>query len=249
LFSLIPVCVFLGALMAHAVFADPSASYKKGGVSFPLHEWAAIGMLGLMPFVVVGIAKFTVHVFVYRYALWAVLGLAILAAAVLCVKQMPHPVVGLVMLGLLLSILVGQQCRTFRSTSALRDGEAIRRALESVPTESTPIVVGYDHAFMELSYYADSRLRNRLVYPLSRNLDLKYKGFDVDSLILSGLRDRTHLRIIDLETFVKTNPRFIIATHSQDYLPRYLVSAGYRLVSMSSGSEIVLYEAEAPASQ
>jgi hypothetical protein len=149
------VCAFLVALIAHGIVSEPSGKRKSIGFGFLLHEWVAIGMLGSMPIVVVAVAKFTIHVFVYRYALWAVIGLSVLAAAALCVRQVPHPVVGFAVLGLLVSILAGQEGRTFRSAMALRHGEAVRRALESLPDGSSPIAIGYDHAFMEVSYYAE----------------------------------------------------------------------------------------------
>ena len=245
-FSLIPICVCLVTLMAVGVVAQPLSMRNRNRIVFPLHELVAIGMLGLMPFVAVGIAKFTLHVFLYRYALWTVIGLAISTALILFAISCDQPLVSLSVMGLLLSILAGQYSIRFRNEAKLRDGEATRLALGTLPDDSRPIVISDVHAFAEISYYAEPCLRNRIVYPLDRGLDLQYKGFDTDSIILSALRPRTNLHIVDLNLFLKVTPQFILATKPDDYLPRYLLSAGYRLVPIRSGSGSILYEVQAP---
>ena len=69
--------------------------------------------------------------------------------------------------------------------------EGVRQELDKMARDgSEPIVVANAHAFMELSYYLDPPLRERLVFPLSRDLDLQYRGFDTDALTLGPLGQR-----------------------------------------------------------
>jgi|SRR6516165_1083385 hypothetical protein len=69
---------------------------------------------------------------------------------------------------------------------------------------------------------------------LSRNLDLKYKGSDVDSVNFSAYVIGRIFASSIWRHFWKQNARFLIATQPQDYLLCYLVGAKYRLVSMTS---------------
>jgi hypothetical protein len=246
-FSLVSLAAILVAVTLRG-FSESSGESVPRKPVLPLHEWVAIGALALMPVGVVAVSKYTTHVFVFRYALWAVIGFAILTAAVLRLTSSSQPLIGLAMLGLLMPVIIIQQFSDLREGSGLRQGEAVWRELRCLPDGSEPIVIGYNHVFMELSYYAEPRLRRRIVYPLSRSLDLRYKGFDLDFLNLSALRQRTKLPIVDLDTFLGANPRFILAAHPEDYLPGYLLSAGYRLVPMSSAATPILYEVEAPGS-
>jgi hypothetical protein len=57
-------------------------------------------------------------------------------------------------------------------------------------------VVADDFAFMELSNYTGPKLRQRLVYPVDGELELRNMGYDSVALIVSALRYRTDLRII-----------------------------------------------------
>ena len=249
-FSLIPAGMIVMAFILLGI-ADSTKSRSLASQvattprTFPIHEWVAIVTLALMPIAVVVISKYTAHVFVFRYALWAVIGLAIVTASVLCVTSGEQRLIGPAALGLVLAICVTQQALGLRQAPALRQGEAARRALQSLPDRSEPIVIGYGHAFMELSYYAEPRLRERLVYPLSRGLDLRYKGFDLDFFLLSALRHRTRLHVVDLDAFLRSTPRFVLVVYPTDYLPRYLLAAGYRLTPTSSEPMPILYEVEA----
>jgi hypothetical protein len=243
--SLIPYCIFLVAVVVFGILRKPSAKRETRQLVLLPHEWVAMVTLVLMPLVVIAVAKYTIHVFLNRYALWALIGLAVLTAALLCLTSRDEPAVGLAGLALLVSILVDQQAYDFRQWKVLREGEVIRREIQLLKDGPEPVLIGYERIFMELSYYAEPRLRERIVYPLSRSLDLRYRGSDVNFLQLRVFRDRTKLRIVDLNEFLAANPRFIIATSPQDYLPLHLRTAGYRLVPMSSEGEPVLYEVEA----
>jgi hypothetical protein len=133
-----------------------------------------------------------------------------------------------------------------RKGPVLRSGEDVRKALEALPDGAEPIVVPDVHVFMELSYYAERRIRERIVYPISRDLELRYLGSDTSSLLLSGLSHRTALHIIDYDAVLAAHPRFVLATLPADYLRSHLVKSGWRAVPIGSSTAPVLYEVEAP---
>ena len=172
------------------------------------------------------------------------IGIAIGSASLLWRSSRKRPAVGVVVLALLVVVFAARQVRSLRQRPELRQGESTLRELQSVPNGPEPIVVSYDHAFMELSYYAEPRLRSRLVYPLSRSMD-RTVGLDLDYLLLSAMGSRTNLSVVELDAFLKTTSRFVLAANQDDYLPQYLAAAGYRVVPMNSGSKVALYEVTA----
>jgi hypothetical protein len=222
-------------------------------------EWVVTGAFSLMPFFVVVLSHYTIHVFASRYVLWAVPGFAVLVAALLCRAALGRSVVGVSLLGLLVALAaLGDarylHLRHMRERLPLRQAEVVRQALTLLPDGTAPIVVVDAHWFMELSYYADSRIRERLIYPVSRDLELQYFNTDTASLLMTGLSQHTKLHIINYDAVVATQPRFFLAVNtnaalstSQSPLPWDLIKAGYRVVPIGSDfSEPVLFEVEAP---
>ena len=122
----------------------------------------------------------------------------------------------------------------------------MRQALTSLPDGTEPIVVADSHVFMELSYYAEGRIRERLIYPVSRDLELRYLGRDTASLLLTALSHRTKLHIIEYDAAVAAQPRFFLAALPDNYLPQELIKAGYRVLPIGPPMRPVLYEVEAP---
>jgi hypothetical protein len=222
-------------------------SAKQPGLIPP--EWVVASAFSLMPFFVVVLSKSTTHVFVSRYVLWAVPGFAVLVAALLCRAARGGAAVGVSLLALLVAMAAVDEVsylRHVRERPALREGEVVRQALASLPDGTEPIVVADIHVFMELSYYAESRIRERLIYPVSRDLQLRYLGYDTGSLQLTALSHRTQLHVIGYDAVIAAHPRFVLAAMPNHYLPRHLIKAGYQVVPAGSSIASVLYEVEAP---
>jgi hypothetical protein len=97
---------------------------------------------------------------------------------------------------------------------------------------------------MELSYYLDPPLRDRLVFPLSRDLDLKYRGFDTDVLTLGPLSRIAPIRVQTYEEVLAQNKSFLLAAFGHDYLPQHLTASGYRVTPLHDAT--TLYEVQAP---
>ena len=104
------------------------------------------------------------------------------------------------------------------------------RDLETLPISSERIVVGDPHVFLELSYYARSPLRERIVHPLSVELDRQYRGSDSDALIISRLAPGAKLNVEDYDRVLAENGSFLLAAIPRDYLPWLLVTAEYGVI-------------------
>jgi hypothetical protein len=194
-----------------------------------------------MPLIVVAFSMYTTHVFVPRYALWTVPGFAILVTGSLCWGTSRQPTVGISLLLLLVTVAGLRQVWQLQEPATLRSGATLARELAALADGDEPIVVADAQAFLDLSYYAQTRVRNRLIYPLSRQLDLDYLGFDTNALIMSALAHRSTLHIIPFEAVLAAHPRFVLASLSRDYMPRHLSGAGYRVEPISTSVPPALY--------
>jgi hypothetical protein len=256
-FSLIPLVTLLGGMALSTTFDSRQSPWRRDTV-LPGYEWAAITWLALLPIVVVVAASYTTHLFIPRYVASANIGVSIFTACWLRRGFRAQSTGILVVLGLLLVAAAAQSflfdtsfnplhMTHLRSNSGLRQGEDLLQELRTLPESAEPIVIGYDENFLELAYYAEPALGRRLVYPLSRSLDLRYKGFDVAYLNLAAMRERTALPIVDLDVFLSANPRFILAVDpAKDYLSGYLRAQGYRVTPMDTKAEPLLYEVGHP---
>jgi hypothetical protein len=236
------ISMFVLALLPHS---SPTQGVYRN--LLPSHEWAVLGALTLMPPLVVSASTYTTHVFGDRYILWTVIGFALLACVMLCMAAHGQSAVGVTVLAVLLALLAKQELEPWRQTPVLREGQGVLRELEKLPAGNEAIIVANGHIFMELSYYAGDPIRQRLVYPLSRELDLRYENSDTSALIFQALRRRTSLPIKDLDTILSANHRFLLAATRWEYLPWHLVSVGYHVVPLRSATpHRLLYEVEAP---
>jgi hypothetical protein len=245
--KMLKMCVpALGVLAMISTLSDNRRA-KRPSLIPP--EWVAAGAFSVMPLCVVVLSIYTTHMFVARYALWAVPGFAVLVAALLCWAARGHAAVGVSLLGLLVAVAAFVEVGALRARPVLRMGEVVRQALASLPDGAEPIVVADTHVFMELSYYSERRIRERLIYAISRDLELRYTGSDTGSLVLSALSHRTTLHIVAYDAVLAAHPRFVLAALPQNYLPLHLVKAGCRVVPIGSSTAPVLYEVESPGTK
>ncbi len=153
------------------------------------------------------------------------------------------------LLGLLVAIAEFGEVRYLQHVQdrpALRYGEVVRQALALLPDGTEPIIVPDVHVFMELSYYAENRIRERIVYPVSRELESRYFGNDTASLLLTGLSHHTKLHIIGYDAAI-AQERFVLAVLPNNPLYGDLIKAGYGVVPIGSSKAPVLYNVKAPA--
>jgi uncharacterized membrane protein YhdT len=240
----VKMCLPLVLLVIPWVVPQPGASARPGNLTMP--EWVAFAAIALMPLAVIALSIHTTHVFVPRYTIWAVTGVAVLVAALLCGAARGASAVGVSTLALLVAFLAMQEAAMLRKKPGLRGGQAVLEELNSHPGGSEPIVVSNYHVFMELSYYGNLGIRRRLTYALSRDLDLRYRDVDTGARLMSALRNRSKLHIIDYDALLAAHPHFVLAAIPGDYLPWHLVSTGYRVVPIGSADVPVIFDVDAP---
>ncbi len=245
---LLPAVIMCGlAFCVAALVPGVSARQRETmqTANLPWHEWTAIAALVLMPPVVIVVSMYTTHAFVERYILWAAIGCALLAAACLSAAARGRAVVGVALIGIAIAAIARLEIGPLLETPVLRTAETVRQELDKVASDgSEPIVVANAHMFMELSYYLNPPLRERLVFPLSRDLDLRYRGFDTDALTLGPLGRRGLVPVKAYDEVLAENKSFLLAASKYDYLPQHLTAAGYRVTPIRDAT--MLYQVQAP---
>jgi signal transduction histidine kinase len=211
----------------------------------PLHEWTLVAALVLLPPVVIVVSMYTTHAFIERYMLWVVIGFALLGAAGLSAAVRGRAAVGVALIGIAMASIARLEVGPLLETPVLRTAEGMRQELDKIARDDSElIVVANAHAFMELSYYLDPPLRERLVFPLSRELDLQYRGFDTDALTLGPLGQRGQVPVKAYDEILAENQRFLLAATQHDYLAQHLASSGYDVTPIPGTT--MLYRVQAP---
>jgi hypothetical protein len=240
--------LYFGALAMVVVAVFPKSPGPVQEAHIPIHESMFIGALAALPIFVITASKYATHMFVDRYLCWAAIGLALVACALIFRAVRGRIDVALTLLSVLLALAVLREVVNLRRMPYLRDGEAMLQRLKTLPNDPETIVVPDAHTFVELSYYAEPRIRERLVYPASPALDLHYFGWDTDPLLLIPTSRRTKLRVREYDALLAEYPRFLLAAEPKEYLPWHLVAAGYRVVPISSGDvKKVVFQVESNA--
>ena len=145
-------------------------------------------------------------------------------------------------------LVAGHHAYALYKAPVLSASDGVLTELKSLPNDSEPIVVADHHVFMELAYYAPPRIRERLIYPVSRDLDLRYFNVDTGAMIMAALSHWSKLRIADYDTVLANYPRFVLAAVAHDYLPWHAVREGYHVVPISRFNGPLLYQVESSAS-
>jgi len=188
---------------------------------------------------------YTTHVFIERYILWVAIGCALLGAAGLSAVVRGRAAVGVALVGITIIAIARLEIGPLLETPVLRTAETARQELTTLAADdSQPIVVANAHMFFELSYYLDAPLRERLVFPASRELDLQYRGFDTDTLTLGPLGRRGLVSVKAYDQVLADHKRFLLAATQYDYLPQHLTAAGYRVTPI--GGATMLFQVQAP---
>lgn len=222
--------------------SQPAAGQQR----WRFDEWVALVALAAMPVVAVAVSTFTTHSFVPRYAIWAVLGLAALTGALIAAAAGNRAATGAILLCCSLGALTVLETAALLRTPVLLGGGTSPETLASLPDSAEPIVVNDLNVFLELAYYAAPRVRERLVCPISFDLDLRYRKQDTSALLRTGLSHTTTLPIVSLDAFLAAHRRFLVTAVPWDYLPKHLAATGYRMAAIRRTPDVVVYEATLP---
>ncbi len=221
---------------------------RQTNSALPAHEWMVAFTLMLLPELVIVALYFTIQVFVDRYLLWSMIGVAIFLTMVLYrLAGGSRTVAAIVTVPLLIASAV-TIVHAATERPFLRHAASLQRELLRIPSGPTPIVIANVHAFMELSFYSEPDLRRRLVYLISPELSRYYNHTDTSALLMSALRRREPLGIADYDTFIAANPSFIVAGESGDWIVQHLRRLNYHFVPLDEGTDPELFEVQAPGS-
>ncbi len=244
LYPILHICAL--ALVFLVFLPGPPARPGAPDTTLREYEWVAITALTLMPPIVIFVSRYTTHAFVERYTLWAVIGFGLLAGALLCRVLRAQSPVGVALLGILIVLIIRNQAGGLWDPPLLRRGQAAYEALEKLPDSAEAIVTPDPFVFMELSYYAEPRLRDRVVFPASRELDLHYRGNDTLAMIFTALARRTRIHVEPYEKVLAEHPRFILPETFDDYMAWHLVEQGYRVFPLSQEKNPTVFLVQAP---
>lgn len=241
---LIPI-VFVCSLgiLVLAFFPIAAGQARPRPLEVPRREWIVLVALSLTPALVIVVSLFTTHIFVDRYLSWSAVGMAALASFAIFRGSRGHRPAGVVMLAILSMVVAGhERIGQLSKDPLLRERQDILDRLKTVASGGQPILVTDAHAFIEMSYYAPAEIRNRIVYPLRRALDLRYTNADSDALLFGALAKRSNLHIEDYEKFMaEYESGFLIASKYNDYLPVYLMLSGWRVDPLPPGKVPIVW--------
>jgi 4-amino-4-deoxy-L-arabinose transferase-like glycosyltransferase len=204
----------LGVVMAVCAAVVVLAAWRSRGARRraalpPSHELAALLTLVLLPFFGVVIGKLVTGAFTDRYALSAIVGIAILLALAAWWTDRGAPVLGV---SLLLVLLVFAGVRLMdRYDDATFDAEEQDQALALLDEHrdvGEPIVVASPHDFFELSHRVAEAGGPRLIYLADPALSRRYLETDAVELGVVGMKDIAPLRVEPYRRFVASHPRF-----------------------------------------
>ncbi len=230
-------------ILALALFPVLADEIRPQPIEIPLREWILLNTLSVTPVLVIVASIFTTHIFVDRYLVWSAIGMAALASFAVFRGFRGHRPASVSILAILLTAAAGRQAiGQLSNGSPLRERQDILDRLKTVDSSGQPILVTDSHAFIEMSYYAPLEIRNRIVYPIRRELDLRYTNTDSDALLFAALARRSHLHIEQYEKFMAEHKSgFLLASRYSDYLPEYLMLSGRRVDPLPPGKVPIVW--------
>jgi len=211
------VCVLTIGVIVAVTAAEFTPAPDDRSTSPPIHELAAACALVALPAVCVVLAKLVTGAFVNRYALAAVLGLAMLAGWALELAFRPHAAVRLIAVVCFGGWFVLSQAReviqptgdTLPVSPAL-----IQRStdwLGARPERELPIVVADPQTFVVLSHYARADIGSRLVYLADPKLALQYLGHNsVERGMIDLVGPWFRMPVVAFDRFLAEHRRFLV---------------------------------------
>jgi hypothetical protein len=227
-----PVVLFAAAMLIATFISRFEGSPPRAGASVPARELTAIVLIALAPIGVVAIIRVTTHVFTDRYILWSAVAIALLSAIVLRLFARQNPVIGVTLILVLIAGLAGREISGARQWSRLREADAVLALLSSLPNGDEPIILADFHVFLELSYYAPAALRQRLIYPICPDLEVRYLGYDSDAIVMAGLKPWTSLNGVRCDKALEPGRDYIVAITPMAFLAWPVEEKGFTVTPL-----------------
>jgi hypothetical protein len=210
----VPFLAIILILAIYAIVRASTAGARKGtaGAPPPLHEVvAAVGYLAI-PVIATVLAKFVTGAFTDRYALPAVLGLALIvpwgAYHLLDRRATMGAVLAVLLCGWFLVMVGIEPFTTLRQDRASH--QAVYRFFRMAAPGDVPIVIASPHTFFQLTYYSPPELASRFVYLADPAAALRHLDTDTPELGIREFRRWTALRIEDYHAYLPAHSRFLL---------------------------------------
>jgi 4-amino-4-deoxy-L-arabinose transferase-like glycosyltransferase len=253
------IFLFIGILVLLTTYALARSSIgaepKHGATSrIPVPEVvAALGYLAI-PALGVLLAKVATGAFTDRYALAAVVGLALIIPWGAYLILDGRATLGIALAAVLFFWFVAKDgiepaMTQRRELATLQDTLAfLRRAAP----DDAPLVIASPHIFFQLSYYAPPPLASRLVYLTDTAASMRYFKTDTVELGLQEFRRWAPMSVEDYRSYVRAHPRFLLYgdTGAWVWLLPELMATGARLqlVAVKGSLRLFLVDTAAESS-
>lgn len=224
-----------GLSLAHLLWGAASSRKLTCRSHLEVHELILVLSLCAYPLLTYAVGVFATGVFVLRYALPTVAGIAI--ATGLCLGRLPHPratsaiVLTLTVFGFTARIVGRAQAEP----EALA---AIRATLVRSPRMDLPIAIADPLDFAQLSYYADPAVRNRLLYLTDKSAARTIPDFMPD-LMLPRLAMFYHLELVPYVAFTRQRDAFFVFSSRSEaiqWLPARLKADGHQNTTIAEAN-------------
>ena len=209
LFVGILVLLTLYAVVRSSIGAEPKV--RPASRIPPEEVVAALGYLAV-PVLAVLLAKLATGAFTDRYAMAAVLGLAVIIPWGAYLILDGRATMGIALAAALFSWFVVEDgiepaLQQRRALAGLQDTFDF---LNTAAPGGAPLVIASAHLFFQLSHYAPPQLASRFVYLADRAAALQYLNTDTVELGMQEFGRWTPMSIEDYRSYVRAHPRFLL---------------------------------------
>ena len=211
------IFLFVGILLLLTIYAivrsSVAAEPRPRAVSrIPAYELvAALGYLAI-PGLAVLLAKLATGAFTDRYAITAVLGLAMIIPWGAYVILDRRATMGIALAAALFSWFVVKDGiePALKERQELAGLHGTFEFLRTAAPGDIPLVIASPHLFFQLSHYAPPELTSRFVYLVDTAASLRYLKTNTPELGMQEFRRWTPMLIQDYRSYVRAHPRFLL---------------------------------------
>jgi 4-amino-4-deoxy-L-arabinose transferase-like glycosyltransferase len=192
-----------------------------------------------LPVLGIAVGKFATHYFYPRYVIEAMFGMAVLILLVLWRAFSGRKDAGLIVLVVFCVVFGRTALGDFRQAESDRV-VPIRQMMQSrIPAiarnDQLPIAVTDGFTFMELSYYGDSALLNRMCYLSSLEYELKYFGANTGAHANIQAAPYFGTQVVDYRKWTNNHRTFYLLAGMGSFAIAQLIRDGAQLQLLQGG--------------
>jgi hypothetical protein len=212
--AVVPLLAIILILALYAIVRSSAPMTRTSATVAPPPSYEVVASIGYLaiPAVATVLAKLVTGALTDRYALPAVLGVAVVvpwgAYHLLDRRATMGALIAVLLCSWFVAMVGILPAKRLRNESAIP--EAVYHFLRSAAPSNEPIVIASPHTFFQLTYYAPADLAPRFVYLADPATALRYLQTDTPELGIQEFRRWTALRIEDYPAYLSAHPRFLL---------------------------------------